>query len=407
MRAATNVKKISPQNPFYMVGYLSKERELPALGIHDDPLCVSLMLEIKKRKLLFIGLDVCVIEKKKADIIKDNILEAVEMDRDDIIINAIHTHSGPSGLDSLDMAKADSPGYFELVRKTVVECVKDLIDNLQEVTAEIGNTVVHGFYSNRNDINKPYDDEAYIIRFRNEEGEIVSAMCNFNCHCTVLGPANRYATSDLIGEVRRNLSEHLGVIPYTFTGSSGDISNRQLREGNDFNELERVGKGVSDILKNIKDYRKINLDSYEMRHFSYRVNYDNFQYYDEYRKELEKVTELLDTDLSLDQRKLLITEKKQLSEKLKINEVDFTVSCKIIKMGDVEIITFPGELVSKFGMELKKKNKDLVTIILGYADDYKGYFVEAEEYGKCYETIATNTPKGVTEQIIERLEEFI
>lgn len=44
---------------------------------------------------------------------------------------------------------------------------------------------------------------------------------------------------------------------------------------------------------------------------------------------------------------------------------------------------------------------------MGYADDYRGYFIEAEEYGKCYETIATNTPKGVTEKIIERLEEFI
>lgn len=147
------------------------------------------------------------------------------------------------------MAKADSPGYFELVKKAVVECVKEMPDNLQEVTAEIGKTTVHGFYSNRNDISKPYDDEAYIIRFRNNEGKIVSAMCNFNCHCTVVGPTNRYATSDLIGEVRRNLSEYLGVMPYTFTGSSADISNRQLRQGNDFKELERVGRGVADILK--------------------------------------------------------------------------------------------------------------------------------------------------------------
>lgn len=407
MRAATNVKEICPKNPFYMVGYLSKERELPALGVHDIPLCVGLMLEIENRKLIFISLDVCVIEKKKADIIKDDIIKAIGIDKEDIIINTIHTHSGASGLDALDMAKADSPGYFELVKKAVVECVKEMPDNLQEVTAEIGKTAVHGFYSNRNDINKPYDDEAYIIRFRNEEGKIVSAMCNFNCHCTVVGPANRYATSDLIGEVRRNLSEYLGVMPYTFTGSSADISNRQLRQGNDFKELERVGRGVADILKNIKDYHEINMDSCELRHYSYRVHYDNTQYFNEYKKELEKVTELLDTDISFDQRKLLTTEKKQLSEKLKLNEVDFTVSCKIIKMGDIEIITYPGELASKFGIDIKKKNKDLITMIMGYADDYRGYFIEAEEYGKCYETIATNTPKGVTEKIIERLEEFI
>lgn len=407
LRVSTNAGKIVPQNEFYMVGYLSKERELPALGIHDDLLCVCIMLEIEKRKLLFISLDVCAIDKVKADIIKDELLKVMDIDKNDIIINAIHTHSGPSGLDNLDMAKEDNPEYFQLVKNIVVECAKKLPDNLQEATAEIGKTIIHGFYSNRNNISKPFDDEAMIIRFKNKEGKIVSAMCNFNCHCTVLGPKNRYATSDLIGEVRRNLSEFLGVMPYTFTGSSADISNRQFRQGNDFNELKRVGKGISDILKNIKDYHKINLDRYGFKIFNYPVNYDNSKYFDEYRNDLERVTKLLDTDLSLDERKLAVSEKQQLSKKLKTNYVDFTVYCKIINLGGIEIITFPGELVSKFGIRLKKKHKDLTTIIIGYADDYRGYFVEAEEYGKCYETIATNTPKGVTENIVGKLEALI
>ena len=407
MRVSTTTAKIRPQNEFYMVGYLSKERELPALGIHDDPLCVCTMIEVEEKTLLFISIDICILERKKADSIKDKIQEVIDIDKDNIIINSIHTHSMSSGLDSSDMAKQDNPEYFQLVKDTIADCVKALPENLQEATAEIGKTSVHGFYSNRNDINKPFDDEAYIIRFKDKAGKIIAAMCNFNCHCTVLGPANRYATSDLIGEVRRNLSETLGVIPYTFTGSSADISNRQLRQGNDFNELTRVGKGVSDILKDIKDYHKINLDKFEMKKFSYRISYDNSQYFEEYKKQLEDVTRLLDTDLSLDERKLRTTEKQQLSKKLKINNVDFTVSCKIIKLGDIELITFPGELVSKFGIELKKKNKDITTIIIGYADDYKGYFVEAEEYGKCYETIATNTPKGITEKLIGKLEELI
>lgn len=53
----------------------------------------------------------------------------------------------------------------------------------------------------------------------------------------------------------------------------------------------------------------------------------------------------------------MTSEKKQLSEKLKIKEVDFTVSCKIIKMGDIEIITYPGELASKFGIDIKRRIK--------------------------------------------------
>ena len=60
--------------------------------------------------------------------------------------------------------------------------------------------------------------------------------------------------------------------PYTFTGASGDISNRQYRQGNDFAELDRVGSGIAEILRNMGTYEKLGL------HHVQTVSYDPVSY---------------------------------------------------------------------------------------------------------------------------------
>lgn len=404
MKVATIAKKITPENKFYMVGYLSKERELPALGLHDDPLCVGILLEIKEKKILLISLDVCIIEKEKADLIKDELEKVIDIDRNDIVISTIHTHSASSGLGGADMATQDNPEYLELVIEKVLECAKELQSTLQDATAEVGKTDIRGYYSNRNDINKPFDDEGLIIRFKNEDHKVIAAICNFNCHSTVVGPQNRYGTSDLIGEVRKNLTGFLGVTPYSVPGACADVSNRKYRQGNDFAELERVGKGVADALKKIDNYQKINLDQFNLKIFNYSVHYDNRKYFDNYKNELDKTNRQLATDLSVDGQKLLIAQRKMLNQKLETDAVDFKVTCKIFELGDLEVITYPGELASRFGIKLKAKSKKNTTMVITCADDYTGYFIEAEDFGKSYEAIATRVPKGVAEKIVGELE---
>lgn len=52
-----------------------------------------------------------------------------------------------------------------------------------------------------------------------------------------------------------------------------------------------------------------------------------------------------------------------------------------------------------FGLQLRKACKTKHFLLIGYANDYQGYFIEAEEYGKTYETKASNTPMGESERI--------
>lgn len=409
MKAATIIADITPKCDVYLVGYAGDERKNLAKGVHDAPLAISLLLELGTEKYLFLSIDTLAIEDQKIDIIKNRITKVIQIKKENIIINAVHSHSLPNGFYVIDAFNTpENPNYFEFVCDKIENSLLGLDKKLVTVTAKVGTTKVHGYYSKRTDITQPFDDNAMLINFYDNHNSIVACICNFNCHATVLGPKNMLISADLIGSVREKMSEFLGVIPLTVTGASGDISNRQYRQGNDFVELDRVGKGVSDILRLINDYKDIDLESLEMRTYNYHVSYDNSQFFSSYRKGIEEAEKVLVKDsISLDEWKMATSEKLSLENKLRIEYVDFYVCGKILKLNDLTIVTFPGELASKFGLELREKCKTPFFLLIGYSEGYHSYFIEQEEYGKTYETKASLLPKGESEKIVQKIGELL
>ena len=207
-------------------------------------------------------------------------------------------------------------------------------------------------------------------------------------------------SADLIGKVRALMKDHLGVIPYTFTGASGDISNRQYRQGNDFQELERVGTGIAHILKQMDSYEELHLSKVKTTVYDHPVHYDNTVFYADYRKGIAQAEAVLSRkDATADERKLAASEILLLKMKLQSAQVDFHVRGILLHMNELTIVTFPGELASAFGLQLRAACKTKHFLLIGYANDYQGYFMEAQEYGKTYETKASNTPVGESERI--------
>lgn len=410
MRVATRAANITPHCDVHLCGYVGEERKQFAKGVHDDPLAVSLFLEIGETKLLLISIDVITLSKSKADLIKAKICDLLKINQENIIMNAIHSHSLANGFcDEIPFGTPDNLPYFQEVSDKIIASLQGIEADLKEANIQIGTTKVHGYYSKRTDASLPFEDHATIVKFvAKDDNEVIAAMVNFNCHATVLGPKNMMLSADIIGEVRKLMSEQLHVVPYTFTGASGDISNRQFRQGNDFAELERVGTGISDILKAIDHYEDITFSDMEMIPYDYHISYDNTQYFMKYQKEIDEADKILaKDDLPLDEWKLRTSEKVILESKMAMNNVDFHVSGKVIKFKDLTIITFPGELASKFGLQLRALCKTKYFLLIGYADDYQGYFIEAEEYGKTYETKASNTPIGESEKIVSKIGELL
>lgn len=404
MKAATARVCITPRGTFYMDGYASDERRLPALGVHDDAYAVLLLLENDGVKTLFVSVDVCNISLVRTARMRSLLCQALDMDDERLVVSAIHSHSCPTGLREGGITGKESYGWPEMVCGLVVQAATGLVDRLVEVRPELMGTHVRGWYSNRNSKDKPFDDEAFVVRFVGADGETVAGMLNFNCHATVVGPKNRYLTTDVQGGVRARIADWLGVTPYTFTGASGDLGNRQFRQGNDFAELARVSCGIAgELMKG--PFEAIELSAPSLRVFRKEIDYDNAAHFDRYRRQIAEAQAVLDDPCaSFDAKKLAKTEVMRLTERLGIDRIAFPIEMRIYDFGQLVIVTFPGELGSVLGMRIKSMFAGKRVFVIGYANDGQGYFVPAEDFGLGYESFVTKLPAGGIESVLDEFE---
>lgn len=404
MKVASASVDITPVGIFWMEGYIHPIRKQPGIGVHDTPRATLLLLEVEGVRTVFVSLDVCILKAETTDAIRSGLAAELEMASENIVINSIHSHSCANGFEGVgSMGIPTTPGYVEFVTGLVLQTATDLDAKLVEVEPQMLTRHVRGWYSNRNDAGVPFDDEAFVLRFIAKDGACAGAMLNFNCHATVVGPTNRLLTTDVQGSVRDELVDWIGCVPYIFTGASGDLGNRQFRQGNDFAELRRVANGIAgEIMKGT--FKQVELSAPEVSCFEYRVHYNNEQFYPEYRKQLDEVLEVLANNPTFDEKKLADTEKTMLEGQLARHEMDFTVGMTTLDFGSVVITTFPGELASELGAMIKSAtgSADKHPIVIGYANDYQGYFVAAHTYGgTSYESYVTQMPKGWTEEMLD------
>ncbi len=409
MKACSRQIDLSPSMPVWMSGYMTENRLSPAEGIHDAPQANAVLLETEGGRLLWVVMDVISVPEEATAPLREALSHEFDLSKENILISGIHSHSCPGGfMDESAFGHPEGLDYRQEAIEKVIEGLKGMADELQEVKAEIATGKVSGYYSKRTDITAPYDDSFTLIRFINPQDKTVAAWLNFNCHATVVGPQNMLLTADLIGAIRERAQKQLGIAPLTFTGASGDISNRQYRQGNDFAELDRVADGLWAQMSSQLDFTPIHLNLENIESYEYRIACNPQDQKEDYERYLAAALKVLeDPNSTFDERKMAITEKLLSEDRLKMEWIDFAVKGKVLHLEDLTIVTFPGELACTFGLQLKAKKKTPYFLMAGYTEDYQGYFIEQEEYGRTYETKASMTPKGETEKIIQRIGEYL
>lgn len=404
MKAATLSVDITPYGKFWLEGYIHPSRHEPSTEVHDMPQAILLLVEQGGEEVLFCSLDVCILSYEVTRPLREGLAHVVGIAPKRIVISSIHSHSCVNGFDGGTlMGLPVTPGYVEMATGRVIEAATFLRERLVEVKSEVLATHVRGWYSNRNDADAPFDDEAFVLRFCTEAGEVAGALLNFNCHATVVGPLNHALTTDVIGGVRAEVAEWIGCVPYTFTGASGDLGNRQFRRGNDFAELRRVSNGIAGVIMD-GAFEPIELSAPVVREFVHHVAYNNEDFYPEYKRQLAEVEELLAGSPTFDEVKLATTEKEALQTQLSRKEMAFDIRMTIVDFGSVVFATFPGELASDLGTRVKESLavRGAHPVIIGYANDYQGYFVPASAFGgTSYESYVTQMPKGWIEDVLE------
>jgi len=405
MKIGTYRYSLTPTNEFYLIGYgpSFESRKHPAQGVHDDIYANVLLIEIEKQYIFIFNADFIEFEESFCNKMKTKLNEQFNINPNHVLFSATHNHQSIMSYHKTWKSGVFDPQYYDELQISIVKSYQQCLNNLVEVEAYFNSKIIEGYYGNRNYPDQLADNEVIVVEFIDETKKVIAGIVNWAVHSTVISPENNLLTSELAGAVCTKLFEYKNYYPLMIVGAAGDCSNRNFRQGNDYQELKRVSEGLAKAIAQIEVNQKINIKQLKSMRITHRVAYNMQDQVAEIRRRIVEAEAELKTSVNFDRIKILNSTIDGLKRRLTINEIDLELSSSIVNAGDLQIISSPAELGSAFGIKIKADSPSLCTLIFGYTNGHMHYVMPQEEYGKFFETINSYYPKGEPEKYVGKI----
>ncbi len=405
IKVATSTSYVTPQEPCFMGGYGMRRQK--SEGVLDELKCTAILLEINSETVVMCDVEILMITPEIVTAVKEQLEFEFGVYPERVTIATTHTHAGPEiRSERLPMFDEESDDgfwrhYQDILKEKIFATIADCFHKERvEVETWYRTVKIEGLYGNRNGMDKPEDKDVTLIVFKKND-TVEAAIVNISCHPTVLGAQNLRISSDLLGYISRGVKKRLEVYPLMMQGASGDMSNRNYRQGHDAQELARTGEGILAQLFASEELSSLSLSEPMVEEYHWETTYPVDR--DALKALQSEIRQQMSAEINYDKHKILLSSDYAIDLKLRKEEITAVFNAAIIRLGDIEICKQPGEMFSRFGMKIKAASKAKLPLIWGYADDYGGYLADEGEYGKTYESIMSPMPKGATEEITDDL----
>jgi len=394
---------ITPEPGMPMAGYINRKE--PALGAHDPLSARVLYLSDGYEEVIIVSLDLIRIDEGLREGIANAVARNLGIKTDNVIVAATHTHSGPEvslGLWSTKELSREDEGIIRSYLREVILKVNNAVvtafeRSLRAEEVRVSTDEVPGVATNRVVNGGAVDKELTVITIKYLGGGS-SVVMNYACHPTVLGPDNLLYSGDLAGLAVRYVEESLGVDVLYLNGAAGNVSTRFSRNKQDFEEAKLLASLISEgamraILKGgyvVKGGIEVKVIETQLK---LKPPLDE-SYLDRLEEELRlklvkaknlnappPILRALESDIYAvriaRRRNSILKGVRSLKTRL-----------KLVRLGDLTIVTFPGELFVEYQLDVKRASKR-PSIVVGYADGYVGYVPYPGVGGLSYEEIVS------------------
>lgn len=414
---------ITPPIGVKMAGYA--DRKGPSRGIHDALKAQVLLLKLGEAASLIITFDLLGIQIDFTNKLRAALHKEIGVAENDIMLACSHTHSGPLVFlsDSLFLNGKPDEILQEMIIRKVIGACKWAYSLLRPAELSLGFDVGTGVGLNRNDPDKGLSDQQVsVIRVDDENANPIAILYNYGCHPTVMGAGNLLLSADYPGASRKMLKDIFPSAVILFTnGAAGDVSTRFTRRKSDFGEVTRLGQIIATaVVRAANSARPLEPDELKSYVSTVELPLKTFPAKDEADRILLALKEELnqlqqDSAPSGDIRKVVT--KIQGAEILMLQAEQYqgqrslSADVQLIRLGDIAIAGIPGEPFSKTILDIKAGVEPSKAILVGYANDYKGYFPESVEglpdsYEDYVSPFASAAALNIKEKIINMIREM-
>lgn len=425
---------ITPPNPigFRMAGY--DRGTNTSTGVHDDLYARALVVESEDgTSSAMITVAVVNMSELVMDQIRSGVNRETGIPFKNVIVSSTHTHSGPV-MGNLEDA------YIKFFIGRAVQSAVNAWKS--RVAGKIGTGSVDVFGMAMNDRRMEHggvhsDPEAAVIKVENEQGKLLGVFFIYGCHPSALDLHNLKFTEDWPYFTIKGIKESLpkGVIVGYFQSAQGDAKvgyqaelsavGAYMQGIRSFEFAEKKGLILSDAVLKVLPAIKTSSD------LAVKVSYDKFQipvrttfpythaeallWQEQAQKTLAEKEKLVlyypkdaegaenykkaARDLvakgsigktigprTLDKYKVdlwlatqAVNQSKRI-ESLPPNPPPFLMPMQALRIGNTVFVTFPAEVFTEIGLEVKHRSPFPDTFILGVAGGFGGYIATAAEY---------------------------
>lgn len=378
-------KIITPKVGCHLFGY---SPDIISRKVEDDLTATVFFFSQGGKKALMISLTLCLLENRLTDRISEMIESRFSIEKQNFMISATHTHSGPNTSGMVGWGDMDGEYIENVLIGSIVTCVEEAIENKEAVEMGYGiencyacvnrrevrndNSVVLGQNPDGN-----FDPRMTVLSFKNEEGVVVANLIHYAGHGTSAG-ANTEISRDWHGVLTDKLESFSGAVTAFFNGADGDIGPR-LSTGKTLSEGEikyiyetgniagddsiRIFKGIDnycqrelvcgggDVSVSLK--KRISFEKAKAVYEMYGENAVNYQA--AIRNFAKRVMDSYENGESD-------------SEKMTFKQT-------VIEIGNIVFVSFPFELFSHIGMCIDGEYGDKTILPLSHTNGSMGYFI--------------------------------
>jgi neutral ceramidase len=223
-KAGTASAVITPKASMPMAGYAARKE--PSEGTEQDLYAKALAIEDQAgKRVVFITLDLIGVSARLRSAVTEQLSEKYKLQPHDVVMNASHTHCGPS------YGGSDAQAYFDSLVQTLVEVTGRAVDDLHPATINYS-TARCGFamnrrtptptgYRNHPNPDGPVDHSVPVLSVLSADGKLCSVMFGYACHNTTM--SFRKWLGDYAGYAQEYFEkDHPDVTAQFLMGCGGD-----------------------------------------------------------------------------------------------------------------------------------------------------------------------------------------
>lgn len=383
LKAAMKRADITPPQGLELAGYPHYPRNNE--GFHDPLYAACMYLHNGETEVAMVTLDLLFFSKKHVTEVRRRVTEQTGIAGDHVMISCSHTHSGPwaSGrldIESLEAGKEQPKEYVEFLIATITQLIAQAQTNAFEASFTYGAALCgaeSGIGGNRRLPGGPHDPMVSVMAIRDSDKTLRGMLVNYTLHPTFIHEWSNVCTADYPCYLKMEIEEqHPGCLVGFAQGTSGNQSSRYYRQGESYDEAERVGRTLGKaaltvldgaqwltelpiaVASAVQELKLRDFGTEEELRAKVAEDEKNYKYlYEKYGKSEKREEYYLWQNANLkllgseDQLGYILMRKK--GTKIELLEDEAPAEALVFRLGGCCVIGVPGEAFVEYGLYLK------------------------------------------------------